>query len=157
MILLSVSCLLVGQNFFAMVTAKRCVFWSVLPGPFCLQVQTQKSQSTVPSFVCFKNVLKKGVFTLKTRSHFLTSASKFNIDPNGGNFDANQANDHASPNVKTPKGTATNSNTTTLQTTVTPPFGRVSCVLVFWTWGAPVTDGTVQHACLVVSRTLKNS
>ncbi len=43
------------------------------------------------------------VFTLVTRGHFLTSASKFNIAPNGGNFDISPQNDRASPNVKTPQ------------------------------------------------------
>ncbi len=33
---------------------------------------------------------------------FLTSASKFSIEPNGGSFDVNAKNDRASPNVKTP-------------------------------------------------------
>ncbi len=36
------------------------------------------------------------------RSLFLTSASKFNIEPNGEIFDVNPKNDQASPNVKTP-------------------------------------------------------
>ncbi len=43
----------------------------------------------------------KGVFTLVTCGHFLTSASKFNIEPNGGIFDVRPENDHASRNVKT--------------------------------------------------------
>ncbi len=43
----------------------------------------------------------KGVFTLVTRSRVLTSASKFNIEPNGEIFDVSPENDHASPNVKT--------------------------------------------------------
>ncbi len=40
--------------------------------------------------------------TLVTRAViFLTSASKFNIEPNGGISDASLKNDHASTNVKT--------------------------------------------------------
>ncbi len=35
---------------------------------------------------------------------FLTSASKFNIEPNGGIFDVSRENDRASPNVKTTFG-----------------------------------------------------
>ncbi len=43
------------------------------------------------------------VFTLPwvTRGHFLTSASKFSIEPNGAIFDASAKNARASPNVKT--------------------------------------------------------
>ncbi len=44
------------------------------------------------------------VFTLVTRGLYLTSASKFNIDPNDEFFDANPQNDCASPRVKTPTG-----------------------------------------------------
>ncbi len=40
----------------------------------------------------------------------LTSASKFNIEPNGGIFDVTQENDHASPNVKSPSCTASPRN-----------------------------------------------
>ena len=39
-----------------------------------------------------------------TRGHFLTSASKFNIEPNGGIFYVSPQNDGASPNVKSPFG-----------------------------------------------------
>ncbi len=42
------------------------------------------------------------VFTLVTRGRFLTSASKFNIEPNGGIFDVSAKNERASPNVKSP-------------------------------------------------------
>ncbi len=35
-------------------------------------------------------------------SFFLTSASKFNIEPNGGIFDVSSENDRASLNMKTP-------------------------------------------------------
>ncbi len=45
---------------------------------------------------------REGVFTLVTRSHFLTSASKFNIEPNSGIFDVSADNYRASPNVETP-------------------------------------------------------
>ncbi len=41
------------------------------------------------------------VFTLAMRGVFLTSASKFNIEPNDGIFDVSPENDRASPNVKT--------------------------------------------------------
>ena len=34
---------------------------------------------------------------------FLTSASEFNIEPNGGIFDVNPENNRASPNVFTPE------------------------------------------------------
>ncbi len=44
----------------------------------------------------------QAVFTLVTRGHVLTPASKFNIEPNGGMFDVSTENDHTSPNVKTP-------------------------------------------------------
>ena len=44
-----------------------------------------------------------GVFALVTRGHFLTSASKFNIEPDGGFFDVSPENDRASLNVETPK------------------------------------------------------
>ncbi len=37
-----------------------------------------------------------------THGHFLTPASKFNIEPNGGIFDVSPENDRASPNMKTP-------------------------------------------------------
>ena len=46
--------------------------------------------------------LGKVVFTLVTRGHFLTSASKFNIEPNGRIFDVSPENDCTSPNVKIP-------------------------------------------------------
>ncbi len=41
------------------------------------------------------------VFTLVTRGSFLTSASNFNIEPNGEIFDVSPENDRASPNMKT--------------------------------------------------------
>ncbi len=43
----------------------------------------------------------RGLHTGDARS-FLTSASKFNIEPNGGIFDVGPENERASPNVKTP-------------------------------------------------------
>ncbi len=43
----------------------------------------------------------EAVFTLMTGDCFLTSASKFYIEPNGGIFDVDPENDRASLNVKT--------------------------------------------------------
>ena len=48
---------------------------------------------------------RQGVFTLVTRDvtrgRFLTSASKFNVEPIGGILDVRTKMHHASPNVKT--------------------------------------------------------
>ncbi len=49
------------------------------------------------------NATRKAVFTLVTLGRFMTSASKFYIEPCGGIFDVSPENDCASPNVKTPK------------------------------------------------------
>ncbi len=46
-------------------------------------------------------ILGLAVFTLVTRGHFLTSASKFSVEPNGGIFDVSLKFDRASPNVET--------------------------------------------------------
>ncbi len=48
------------------------------------------------------HVDSNGVFTLVMRGRFLTSASKFNVEPNGGIVDVSMENDRASPNMKTP-------------------------------------------------------
>ncbi len=54
-------------------------------------------------FPSFLNDRTERVFTLVTRGRFLTSASKFNVEPNGKIFDVSPENDHASLNVKTPE------------------------------------------------------
>ncbi len=51
---------------------------------------------------CFIEGTSEAVFTLgDTRSFFLTSASKFNVGPDGGIFDVSPKNARASPDVKT--------------------------------------------------------
>ncbi len=59
-----------------------------------------------PSEADFTLDASSAVFTLVTRSRSLTSASKSNIEPNGGIFDVNPENYRASPDVKTPFGCA---------------------------------------------------
>ncbi len=60
-----------------------------------------------PGFLVWQAVqlwvtLTQVAFALVTRGRFLTSASKFNIEPNGGLFDVSPETDRASLNVKTP-------------------------------------------------------
>ncbi len=70
-----------------------------------------------------------------TRDCSLTSASKFNVEPNGGIFDVSAGNDRASPNVKTARGTqgsptATNICEEAASNTRGPTLDREQCLMV---------------------------
>ncbi len=58
-----------------------------------------QSQQIVPSAKDSGEI--NGFHIGDARSFSLTSASKFNIEPDGGVFDVSAGNDRASPNVKT--------------------------------------------------------
>ncbi len=75
----------------------------------CILHERHRRLQTTRTLVCIRVTVVsracQAVFTLVTRSRSsLTSASKFNIETNGGIFDVSSENDRASPKVKTLSG-----------------------------------------------------